>query len=72
MTLPQAKSEPAGKRVPDRRDGDSKKEKAGTSDRYCCRPPEMPLMRTQWASSSSHVLGSRLLLEACAEVVGHS
>lgn len=37
MTLLQAKSEPTGKRVPDRRDGDSKKEKASTSDRYSCR-----------------------------------
>ncbi|XP_076415871.1 scaffold attachment factor B1 isoform X1 [Peromyscus maniculatus bairdii] len=33
ISVEKAKSEPAGKRVPDRRDGDSKKEKAGTSDR---------------------------------------
>uniref|UniRef100_A0A8C2LGN5 Scaffold attachment factor B n=1 Tax=Cricetulus griseus TaxID=10029 RepID=A0A8C2LGN5_CRIGR len=33
ISVEKAKSEPAGKRVPDRRDGDSKKEKASTSDR---------------------------------------
>lgn len=33
ISVEKAKSEPAGKRVPDRRDGDSKKEKTSTSDR---------------------------------------
>ncbi|XP_008835169.1 scaffold attachment factor B1 isoform X2 [Nannospalax galili] len=33
ISVEKAKSEPAGKRVPDRRDGDGKKEKASTSDR---------------------------------------
>ncbi|CAO2641087.1 Scaffold attachment factor B1, partial [Lemmus lemmus] len=41
ISVEKAKSEPAGKRVPDRRDGDSKKEKASTSDRYSCRPLEL-------------------------------
>lgn len=40
-SLFQAKNEPTGKKTSEKREGEGKKEKSSTSDRYCSAPREL-------------------------------